>query len=237
MSDATGKFCRPAAREAFVAQLSRLETTEGLLNAAIAVSMHELTDVQPGEIQQQLNALADRVRGRVAGDSTAALLANLHGVMFEEECFGGNVEDYFNADNSYIPRILQSKRGLPITLTLIYKYVAERLGLIVHGINTPAHFLASVQMDRAWTLVDPFFGGRILTRAEAIQQIEQMSGRSFPLFETELGGIEDEAYDSIFQIANHRDWLARIIRNLRAIFDQSQRERDVQAMIELFDLL
>ena len=61
----------------------------------------------------------------------------------------------------------KSKKGLPITLSLIYKIVADRLGLRAWGVGLPGHFLVGVESDGAKMLVDPFAGGRMLTADEA----------------------------------------------------------------------
>ena len=66
---------------------------------------------------------------RVRGNQQQALLAHLHQFLFEEQGFAGNSNDYYNPFNSYLPALLQTKLGLPISLSLIYKLVAERLGL------------------------------------------------------------------------------------------------------------
>jgi regulator of sirC expression with transglutaminase-like and TPR domain len=230
-------FCRPAAYRFFAAQLSHLEEIGGLLDAAVAVAMHELVDVEPEAVRQELDSLAERIRTRVRGGSPTALFAHLHGVLFEEESFHGNTQDYYAPANSYVPKVVETRCGIPITLALIYKYVADQLGLKIHGINAPAHFLVRVEIEGSWTLVDPFFGGRILTREEALQQISQMTGRPLPDFEV-LGADADEvSQDPVFQTATHRDWLARILRNLREIFQETSRERDLAAMVEMFRLL
>ena len=86
--------------------------------------------------------------------------AELHEVLFEEWGFTGNAEDYYAPDNSYLPRVLQTRRGIPVTLSLIYKAVAQQVGLIVRDINTPVHFLAAVEVDRSWMIVDAFDSGQ-----------------------------------------------------------------------------
>ena len=76
-------------------------------------------------------------------------------VLFEEEGFAGNLERYYNALNSYLPVVLNARRGLPIVLGLIYKAVGESAGLLVEGINAPGHFLVRIEtdsgIDGAWT--------------------------------------------------------------------------------------
>ncbi|MCA9147609.1 MAG: hypothetical protein KDB05_32785, partial [Planctomycetales bacterium] len=69
--------CRPQAYQLFAEQLPIIETTEGLLNAAIAISMHALDDVEPAEIDEQLQDLAHRVSSRVSSQSSEAMLAHL----------------------------------------------------------------------------------------------------------------------------------------------------------------
>ena len=165
--------CRPEAYELFADSVGEIESCEGLLTAATAISMHELGDVEPERVSGRIDEIAERVRDRVRGDDPKATLAHAHLVLFEEEGLKGNDEDYYHPHNSYPPLILDTMRGIPISLTLIYKCVLDRLGLPVVGINAPGHFLAEVRCEPAPTLVDPFFGGQVLTRDEARARIAE----------------------------------------------------------------
>ena len=132
--------CRPCAFECFARQLPAIDSCcgRGLLEAALAISMHELGEVDVHSIDRQLQQFADDVQQRVphlvdqlrSGQpaNPEPVLAHLHTVLFDEQQFRGNIDDYYNPHNSYIPTVLQTRRGIPITLTLIYKNVAERLG-------------------------------------------------------------------------------------------------------------
>ena len=71
-------------------------------------------------------------------ESTQAILANLHEILFTEEGFRGNTSDYYNPRNSFLPAVLESHRGIPLTLSLIYKAVGGRLGLAIRGSTAPA---------------------------------------------------------------------------------------------------
>ena len=217
--------CRPEAFRLFAAQMPRIESTDGLLTAAIAISMHELEGVDMAAVAQRIAGMTDRVRARVHSDSVQALLAHLHDVVFEEHGFAGNADDYYNPLNSYIPALLETRRGIPITLTLLYKAIAEPLGLSVEGVNAPGHFLGRVKSDEGPMLVDPFFGGRLLSTEEAFQRIEQVIGREVPRAQR------------LLPRATHRQWLARILANLQSIFARANRHDDVAAMTELRTLL
>lgn len=227
-------YCRPAAYREFSRQMSHVDTTCGLFRAACAIALHEHPAIDISDCERVVGELADTVRRRVQSGSVDARLAHLHDLMFDVVGFIGNVEDYYNPANSYLPEVLKSRRGLPISLVLIYKSVAERVGLRVMGINSPGHFLAAVETGdgiarsrpkSARMYVDPFYGGALLDEGEVVRRIRDSTGwagRSSPDWLRE---------------ASHRQWLARMLNNLQAIFAHSGRERDLLAMQELEGLL
>jgi regulator of sirC expression with transglutaminase-like and TPR domain len=218
-------YCRPAAYRAFEQSIPHLDTTDGLLRAAIAVSMHELDDVNPSLVFDVITALADEVHSRVQSDSLQARLAHLHEILFDEFDLAGNTDDYYSTTNSYVPEVILTKRGLPITLSLVYKAVAEKVGLSVTGINAPGHFMVAVQVNGSRMLVDPFCRGRTLSPHEAEARIEETVGEKIPPGE------------NVLSEATHRQWISRILRNLQAVFLHMGRHKDEAAMRELADLL
>ena len=123
------------------------------------------------DTDRQIKFLADTVRSRVRGAQPQALLAHLHDVLFDEQGFAGNVDDYYNPINSYLPAVLETKRGLPITLCLLYKLVADRLGIETWGVGLPGHFLIGMDTGDSLMLIDCFAHGRVLTREEAHEQM------------------------------------------------------------------
>lgn len=244
---ATRLHCRPCAFEYFARQMPLIDSSggQGLLHAALAISMHELGEVDVPAVDRQLKNFADTVRQRVPHlvdqllhhhpINPEPVLAHLHSVLFEEFGLAGNMTDYYNPHNSYITSVLESCSGIPISLTLIYKNVAERLGLHVHGINAPGHFLAAVDQPpesrppdkcgHGRMFIDPFCGGRFLTRDEVGQLLEQTLGRPLPYHKNMLAP------------ATNRQWLNRILQNLQNIFAFTRREADLAAMQEMTALL
>jgi regulator of sirC expression with transglutaminase-like and TPR domain len=218
-------YCSPRAFEHFVKQIDRLETTDGLLHAAIAISMHELDDIDPNLVDDQLTRWADEVRNRVRGPQPQALLAHLHDYLFDELGFIGNKGSYYDTRNSYIPAMLESRSGIPISMSLLYKVVAERAGLQVQGINVRWHFLASVNCGDENAIVDAFHGGSVLTPNEARERIERISGQKLP---------DDRDF---LPVATHHMWIARMLNNLQLIFINEGRLDDHNAMVELVKAL
>ncbi len=206
-------------------QLDILESPDALLNGALAVAMHEMPDVNHAEIDATIQTYADTVRSRVRGVQPQAMLAHLHDYLFDELGFMGDTETYYSPSNSYLPHVLEHKRGLPITLTLVYKLVAQRLGLRCWGVALPGHFLAAIDVDAAPILVDTFAGGRLITPEEASQRMQSMFG------------AEVQPIEELMQPASTRHWLTRILQNLLNIFGSEGRYADVAAMLEMEMLL
>lgn len=220
------EHCRPEAYALFAEQVPFLETGPGLLHAAIAVSLHGMPEAAPARVLSEIERFATRVRERSASGSVDSLLAHLHALLFDELGFRGDDEDYYAPENSYLPAVLERRRGLPILLSLLYKAVGEAAGLTVVGVNAPAHFLVGVEAeDGGRMLVDPFFGGAVLSREDAFERMEQMAGTPLP------------RTDDLLAPATHRQWLVRILANLRTAYARRGRDGDVRAMVELAALL
>jgi regulator of sirC expression with transglutaminase-like and TPR domain len=222
-------YCRPAAFRAFAAALPEAASPLGLFRAAWAIAQHEQPEANLAAGETVIANLAETVKRRVHAPSQEAFVAHLHDVMFDVIGFRGNRDDYYNPGNSLLPDVLRSRRGLPITLTLIYRCVAAGVGITVHGINAPGHFLAEIEDTeggRARTsYVDPFYGGGLLHEAEVVARIAEATGH------------EVTPSASLLARATPTQWLARILRNLQAALAATGRERDMLAMQELEQLL
>jgi regulator of sirC expression with transglutaminase-like and TPR domain len=216
-------YCRPGAYAAFVEQLPRAETTRGLFRAAFAIAQHDRPTADVCQAEATVASLAETVARRVHSHSVQARLAHLHDVLFDVVGLRGNVDDYYNPSNSYLPDVLRTRRGLPISLVLVYKCVAEGVGLRVHGVNSPGHFLAAVETGErnSWMYVDPFYGGDLLTEEQVYARIAATTGRDV------------NPSPRCLARASGRQWLARMLANLQAAFASLGRERDLFAMQEL----
>lgn len=215
-------YCNHEAYELFLDCIDHLETNDGLLGGAIAISRHFLDASRCESVPWSISAFADAVFDRVNSRQPIAVVSHLHEVLFEENEFTGNSNSYYDIDNSLLPVVLETRLGLPITLTLIYKVVAEEVGLRVEGINSPGHFLARVHLnDRESMVVDAFHSGRILTLQEAMEMV------------TGSANVDLVYADRFLPTCTHRQWLARILNNLQSELLRQSRMDDVSAMREL----
>jgi len=225
MAGMSPRYCRRVAYERFADRARDLESTGALVAAATAVAMHALDDVHLGVVEERIEGLAASVRRNLQSTSRSAVMAHLHTVLFDREGFAGNRADYYDPANSYLPRVLSTRRGIPITLALVYKAVAEPLGLAVSGIGAPGHFLVRVEDEDGTLLVDPFHQGRVLSPEEAFRLMEGSLGTPVP------------RTGELLQPVGHAEWLARLLRNLEAIHTKRAQPRDAAAMQELRQLL
>jgi len=134
--------------------------------AACAVAALEDEAVDVGRVLHTLDALAERVRALEPGrlDALGRVQA-LRRVLGDEEGFWGDTESYDAPENSFLDRVLIRKKGLPITLAVVYLEVARRAGIPLFGVSFPGHFLVACASEDGKLVLDPFQGGAILTEA------------------------------------------------------------------------
>ncbi|MFW5682364.1 MAG: transglutaminase family protein [Phycisphaeraceae bacterium] len=222
----TNTACRPEVLAALRRHLPSIDTTDGLVRCVASVALQDRPAFDPQDCLNQINAIAESIASRVHSDSPQARLAHAHDVLFDELGFAGDTEQYDDPRNSYLPEVLERRKGLPITLTLVYKAVLERVGLSVAGVNAPGHFMAAVGsqdpgQESGEMIVDVFAGGRALTDSQAIERVGEVLGRPAP---------HDR---SMLTHATHTQWLLRVIQNLRASFARRDDSTRYTAMNEL----
>lgn len=138
---------------------------------------------------------------------TRQLMSSANHVFYTVEGFTGNSEDYYNPDNSYINKILQTKQGIPITLCLLYTCVMARLGVLCLPVNFPGHFLLKwlehpeeSEEAKKYTFIDAFEGGRQLSGQQAREMVPHLV-------------TQEESY----QVAEPLAVAQRMLRNLISI--------------------
>jgi regulator of sirC expression with transglutaminase-like and TPR domain len=181
------------------------------LEAAVAVAHAVEPDLDVQGVLSTVDGLAVKLKNRIAAD-TAPLqrLRLLNRYFFQELGFAGNVNDYYAPENSYLQRVLDSRRGIPITLALIYIEIAQQIGLEARGVSFPGHFLIKLKMPQGEVVIDPF-NGRSLSRDDLEERIEPYRRRHG------LVGDAEVPLGLFLQTATPRAVVARMLRNLKEI--------------------
>ena len=187
-----------------------------LLEAAIAVAQHDFPRLDTQTTLAEIDRLAARLHQRIARDAAPMQrLRLLNRFFFQELGFSGNVNDYYDPRNSYVHCVLETRRGIPITLALIYIELATQIGLNACGVSFPGHFLAKVHMPQGEIVIDPFTG-QSMSRDALDALLVPYRRRS-----NKTGGSEPLLRDFL-QAAAPREVIARMLRNLKEIFRGSQ---------------
>jgi regulator of sirC expression with transglutaminase-like and TPR domain len=130
--------------------------------------------------------------------------------FYRDMGFGGNVNNYYDPDNSYVHAVLTTRRGIPISLAVLWLELAQGLELEVCGVGFPGHFMVKVTLPEGQVVMDPFTG-QSLSREELVERLEpyQRARGLVGEFEVPLG--------LYLQPCPPRDILARMLRNLKEI--------------------
>lgn len=146
------------------ARLAELVHEDRLDLVSIELARFAHPDLDDDAILRQLDTLASEVRGE-----THLALRRVIGISHG---IGGNVDDYDNPDNSYLNRVLATRRGIPISLSILWMEVGRRAGLEMQGVALPGHFVVYA----AGQLVDPFHYGEAIGSDEAAALIANAIG-------------------------------------------------------------
>ncbi len=155
----------------------------------------------------RLDDISRQVGGLLPDDPEPAdRLASLHSVLFGELDLSGDDVDIDDPGSFMLPVVVERRRGLPISLAVMYIAVAERCGLRASGVAFPGHFLARCDIDDGMVLVDPFNGGRTLDVGDCRELLAATSG-------------EEEEFDmSLLQSASPRSVLTTLLAGLRGSY-------------------
>ena len=222
------QFCVPTPLEYF-ASLVDSDAQFPLLEAAICLAH----DSDPGlDVQQVLgdvDQLLARLKRRLPPDAT--LMHRLHMLnqfFFSELNFAGNVNDYYDPDNSFLSAVLRTRRGIPITLAVLWIELAQGVGLAARGVSFPGHFLVKVNLSKGQVVIDPY-NGQSLGREDLLERLEPMRQRT---------AMPNDDFDVplglYLQAAKPREIIGRMLRNLKDIYKS---RGDVRRMTTVCDRL
>jgi regulator of sirC expression with transglutaminase-like and TPR domain len=176
------------------------ENSVDLLRSALLIARLENPDFNLEAYLKKADNLAQQISShfpqQASGEEKLKIMVHQ---LFQEMGFHGSTLDYSHPSNSYMNEVMDDREGLPITLSVLFIELANRLDLPVRGLGLPGHFIAvyseKVGSDSKEILIDPF-GGKIVTRKEA----------------AEIVGLELSERD--FIPAKKKDIVTRMIRNL-----------------------
>lgn len=193
-------------RQAFSGLVASPGDTDALEQGALLIALQCGADVDRDQVLGELDQLAVAAAAEIETDVSAARrLEQLGCFLHDRAGFAGNRLDYYDPENSFLNRVLERRLGIPISLAVVYIAVARRVGLTLHGLGFPGHFLLGCgRTDGEWVL-DPFTG-QMMDDAACQQLVAQVLGRSVSL------------RNEWFEVQPTASIWFRMLGNLRRIF-------------------
>ncbi|HVR41721.1 MAG TPA: transglutaminase-like domain-containing protein [Thermoanaerobaculia bacterium] len=196
-------------------------TNENLAEGCLLIALGDNPKIEIDVYLAELDDLAMRVQRRcIAGEPPVFRLGHLHAEMFDIDGYAGDENNYYDPRNAYLNDVIDRRRGIPITLAVIFLHVAARLGLNAFGVGLPGHFIVKVQFELNEVYVDPFHGGTTLTMSEIAALFGQMSGGQQRLTSEHL------------RAWSGRETLLRVLGNLQSMWTRAGDPRKAAAAAE-----
>ncbi|MDE2393621.1 MAG: hypothetical protein RL422_1892 [Bacteroidota bacterium] len=146
----------------------------------------------------------------------------LNTVLFEQLKFGPNSKNFHAANNSFINNVLSSKKGNPISLCVIYMWIAQKLGLPIYGVNLPNLFVLTYKQNGLQFYINVFNKGLIFNKIDIDNYIAQLNLTSNEIYYNPCSNLEI---------------IRRVIRNLMMAYEKAGEMEYKDELTELIDLL
>lgn len=213
---------------AYFASLVHSDAEFPLLEAAASLAQDEYPELDIQQVLGEVDQLLERVKRRVPSDAPALQrLRALNQLFYRDLGFGGNLNNYYDPENSYLSVVLRNRRGIPISLAVLWLELALGLGLNASGVAFPGHFMLKVSLPTGQVVMDPLTG-QSLSREDLSERLEPFRRR----------GFQHDDFDApiglYLQPAPARDIIARMLRNLKEVH---RTQEDWARLIPVLDRL
>ena len=209
-------------------QLWKISNQEDLLEGLLIINRYQYPNLADEEIHTKLAELRrDAWYYLMYEMSPIEKIKLLNNVLFQEFGLSGNASDYHAPQNSFINKVLETKRGNPISLACIYSLVAQRLDIPVYGVNLPKHFVLAYMKedapDEVLFYINVFNRGQIMRESDLISFLHQLN---LP------------ASDEFIKPCDNLSIIKRVLRNLISAYnhiDNIEKRDDVQLLLDLIE--
>jgi regulator of sirC expression with transglutaminase-like and TPR domain len=207
---------------------------DNLFDGALLVARYQYPDMDPSRILEQLQQIKKEIWLELNDNLTALEIINIiNHVLFTNHNFSGNTTNYHAPQNSFINIVLESKKGNPLTLGIVYLTIAHMLGLPIYGINLPEHFVLAYcgndehfQLDKKNVLcyINPFSKGSVFGKSD---------------IDVFVNRLKLTPQDSHYFPCSNRDIILRMVRNLSHSYQKlgdTDKVDELAQMIALFNV-
>jgi regulator of sirC expression with transglutaminase-like and TPR domain len=212
-----------AALAPFTELMSRDDAGIELARACLQIAEDAYPGLDVDGYVGEIERFARRLRARIAiGAGPEDRVIALNEFLFADLGFSGNADDYYDPRNSYLNEVIDRRKGIPLTLSVLYMEIGRRIDLPLEGVSFPGHFLVRLPMRGGTLVLDPFSGGAPQSAAELRERLQRVIPRALGVGEPGGVPVADLPLEQFLEPASNRQILARLLRNLKGVY----RERD-----------
>lgn len=184
-----------------------------LEQGAFLLSQTEFPAINIAGYEAILDDFAREIRETInPGAPATQIIGTINDYLFRKQGFHGNEENYYEADNSYLNRVVDRRKGNPISLCLIYLFLARRLRMPIAGIGMPGHFLCRFQTPSDELFIDAFNSGKVLTKGDCVKYLLH---------------TRDGFKEAYLAPVSPRRTLLRVCSNLHQIYSQLNKPEEI----------
>ena len=195
----------------FYREIDKPDEQIDLAKASLCYAKAEDPDLDIQKYLAALDAIAIEVESQLSGKTyPLKVIKAVNFELYDGWGFQGNSKDYYNPDNSFLDRVIERRVGIPITLSVIYLAVAQRINFPMVGIGMPGHFLIRPDFEDAGIFVDAFARGEILFEQDCQARLSQIYQQPVELNPDWLAPV------------SNKQILARMLNNLKFIYLHKQ---------------
>jgi regulator of sirC expression with transglutaminase-like and TPR domain len=207
-----------------------------LLDAAILVARYQYPDLDEGKIRAQIDQIKKDAWLELNDNLTALeQIKVLNHIFFDVHGFGGNTTNFHAPQNSYINNVLESRKGNPLTLSLLYSEVARSLDVPVFGVNLPEHFvLAYIDNSGIIEINDDNVDSKVLFYVNPFSKGTIFSRKEITAFLKQINVNADEYY---YQPCANVEIIQRLVRNLINSYDKLGYPDKMQELARIMGVL
>lgn len=199
-------------------------TEQDLIEALWLIATYQYPDLDKNKVKAELEQIFYEVWPDMQEEMRPMdAVKVINNVLFNKLKFSANTKNFHSPSNSMINSVLESRKGNPISLCLVYMLVAQKLKLPVYGVNLPNLFILTYKTDKEQFYINAFNKGLIFSKADIDNYLSHLSLSPNPVF---------------YEPCTHVDIVARIFRNLIASFEkisELEKAKEVKQLLEIIE--
>ena len=188
-----------------------------LTEAAVAVAQHAYPDLDVQGVLDKIDQWGNKLKKQITPDTPPIQrLQLLKHFFYQELGFGPNPNDFYAPENSYLHQIIENRRGIPISLSVLMMELGQQIGVNIRGVSFPNHFMMRISLQQGEIIMDPLTGDSL-----SKNQLQEMLD---PYLDAKGYRGELSLPLNIFlRASSPREILSRFMRNLKMIYSEDER--------------